>query len=156
MSICWDCKRAVGGCSWSELNDKADGVRFQPVEGWKATISTNIYSDGKATYEVRECPLFIADKKEAREEKEQIVFALKVLAMSEEEKKERIKEEAKEWREKKKAAGLCARCGGSNEREGKTECEKCAKIRSIRHRERKMEKETGGAVCHTVVRDGSQ
>ena len=56
-TICWDCKRATGFCSWSE--------KFIPVEGWKATPTKvkivnrqngeNIFTD---SFIVHECPLF--------------------------------------------------------------------------------------------------
>lgn len=56
-TICWDCKKATGFCSWSE--------DFTPVEGWKATptrvkISNrqngeDIFTD---SFIVHECPLF--------------------------------------------------------------------------------------------------
>jgi hypothetical protein len=56
-TICWNCKRATGFCSWSE--------KFIPVKGWKATPTiikiANRYGKNK-TYDnsflVHECPLF--------------------------------------------------------------------------------------------------
>lgn len=58
-SICWNCERCYGRCSWSR--------EFKPVKGWKATATTVInvigtgkYRKGKPTpsYHVQECPLF--------------------------------------------------------------------------------------------------
>lgn len=47
-SICWDCQRAVCGCSWAK--------KLKPVEGW-------IAEENKLGYRVLECPLFIEDYK---------------------------------------------------------------------------------------------
>lgn len=53
-TICWDCKRAVGGggCSWAD--------KLIPGEGWKATetILKN-HKEYMHSYKVHECPLFI-------------------------------------------------------------------------------------------------
>lgn len=55
-TICWECKRATGFCSWSE--------DFTPVEGWRATPTKikvgrangrDLFVD---SYLVHECPLF--------------------------------------------------------------------------------------------------
>lgn len=59
-SICWDCSRACGGCSWSRS--------FRPVKGWDA-VPTKIAShshngDGeflRSSYAVISCPLFDRD-----------------------------------------------------------------------------------------------
>lgn len=59
QNICWDCKKAVGRCSWSR--------DFTPVEGWDAenvpyqpweTQSVK-YRD---TYIIRGCPEFERDE----------------------------------------------------------------------------------------------
>lgn len=34
-TLCWRCKKAVGRCSWTEL-DRSKKVRFEPVPGWVA------------------------------------------------------------------------------------------------------------------------
>ncbi len=47
-SICWDCQRAVCGCSWAK--------KLKPVEGW-------IAEENKLGYKVLECPLFVEDYK---------------------------------------------------------------------------------------------
>lgn len=56
-SLCWQCKRAYGLCSWSE--------NFEPVEGWDA--EPTIIMGGKRepavqSYDVKKCPLFIQDR----------------------------------------------------------------------------------------------
>lgn len=58
-SICWDCKKATGFCSWSR--------EFKPVEGWEAdkTLITGQGCDGRQiivdSYCVHQCPLFVHD-----------------------------------------------------------------------------------------------
>ena len=51
MTLCWDCKRATGGCSWS--------ARLKPVKGWtaKETKKDSPFS----SYIVEDCPLFERD-----------------------------------------------------------------------------------------------
>ena len=60
-SLCWECKRAYGGCSWSR--------DFVPVEGWEAEATIiNGVREGKKplvkSYDVKRCPLFVQDRKE--------------------------------------------------------------------------------------------
>ena len=58
-SLCWQCKRAYGLCSWSH--------RFKPVKGWVAT-PTIIKGEKRGnqpeikSYEVKKCPLFLQDR----------------------------------------------------------------------------------------------
>lgn len=57
-SLCWTCKNASCGCSWSR--------EFKPVKGWKAiaTIINSTCKGGKVStpsYCVIECPEFIKD-----------------------------------------------------------------------------------------------
>lgn len=57
-SICWDCKHATGGCSWSR--------EFEPVSGWNAekTLIKGYRDDDNYlvnSYCVYECPLFEHD-----------------------------------------------------------------------------------------------
>ena len=55
-SLCFDCKNAVCGCSWSK--------RFEPVEGWEA-IPKKIRIDKThfiASYVVKKCPLYSDDR----------------------------------------------------------------------------------------------
>jgi hypothetical protein len=58
-SLCWQCKRAYGDCSWSR--------HFKPVKGWKA--EPTIIMGGKKdpvveSFDVKKCPLFIQDRVE--------------------------------------------------------------------------------------------
>ena len=50
QTICWDCKKAIGGCSWSET--------LTPVEGWTAIQNDK---DNTESYKVIMCPLFERD-----------------------------------------------------------------------------------------------
>jgi len=55
---CWDCKKAVGGCSWAR--------EFIPVEGWKAVqtklkLHNKLADEGCLSFIVLECPEFKAD-----------------------------------------------------------------------------------------------
>lgn len=50
-TICWDCKKAIGGCSWSNY--------FIPVKGWTAKPTTK--TGGIASYLVIDCPSFERD-----------------------------------------------------------------------------------------------
>ncbi len=54
LTLCWGCKNATGGCSWS--------ARLEPVPGWDA-VTTAIKCSGvpAQSYHVRACPLFEAD-----------------------------------------------------------------------------------------------
>lgn len=72
-TLCWRCKKAVLGCSWSE--------KFEPVEGWDAeptTIRNSRHYRSKTTgrienivkitgsYCVKSCPLFEEDDRSMR------------------------------------------------------------------------------------------
>lgn len=62
-SICFDCKRACGGCSWSEVDTATDKVRFEPVPGWTAEkVYQKINKKYVGTYRVKACPLFDRDE----------------------------------------------------------------------------------------------
>lgn len=56
QTICWECRNAVNGCSWSRT--------FTPVKGWVAEREDREYDPvwrpGQitTTYTVRCCPLF--------------------------------------------------------------------------------------------------
>lgn len=50
-TICWECKNAVLGCSWSR--------KFKPVPGWNA-VKFNLDS-GEVSYVVHKCPKFAPD-----------------------------------------------------------------------------------------------
>jgi len=60
MQLCWNCKHACGGCSWSR--------NFTPVEGWTAAptvINVERTRRGKpfvrsiASYDIQSCPQFV-------------------------------------------------------------------------------------------------
>ena len=53
FTICWECKNATGGCSWTQS--------FIPVTGWKATIIKPTSTKPYSTYIVEECPEFERD-----------------------------------------------------------------------------------------------
>ena len=55
QTLCWDCKNALGFCSWSQ--------NFEPVKGWKAIPTKKMIRDNLATntFIVTECPKFIRD-----------------------------------------------------------------------------------------------
>lgn len=60
-SICWNCKKCYGGCSWSK--------DFIPVENWEAdflTLSKGSAYQALETYIVKKCPEFESDKTENR------------------------------------------------------------------------------------------
>lgn len=60
-NICFDCKKAYGGCSWTEL-DKNGRVRFEPVPGWTAKEITIRFDKRKEkTWHITKCPLFEPD-----------------------------------------------------------------------------------------------
>lgn len=50
--LCWRCKNACGGCSWSAC--------FTPVNGWnaEATIIKNSTGD-TCSYRIKKCPEFV-------------------------------------------------------------------------------------------------
>lgn len=59
-NICFDCRKACGGCSWSEINPATGRVRFEPPEGC-VTEKCFRRPDGKEYEEVVRivaCPLF--------------------------------------------------------------------------------------------------
>ena len=50
--ICWVCKNACGGCSWSK--------EFKPVTGWLAKTTIIKDSEGDIfSYKIKKCPEFI-------------------------------------------------------------------------------------------------
>lgn len=62
-NICFNCKKACGGCSWSELDETTGEVRFEPVDGWDAE-KINFDVGGKVieTYRIKGCPQFERDE----------------------------------------------------------------------------------------------
>lgn len=57
-NICFDCDRACGGCSWSEVDLETKRTRFEPVPGWTAK---KVLLHGDQTYHITACPLFKPD-----------------------------------------------------------------------------------------------
>lgn len=49
--VCWNCKKATGGCSW--VDD------FKPVDGWDATPT--MVDDMEESFEIKSCPEFVED-----------------------------------------------------------------------------------------------
>lgn len=75
-NICFDCKRAVGDCSWSELDPQTGKPRFEPVPGWTAKPSTLYRNErGKRgkhepySWRVIACPIFIRESAHRKVEK---------------------------------------------------------------------------------------
>lgn len=73
-NICFDCKKACGGCSWSELDPVTGKPRFEPVPGWTAKPARLFYWGGNGTkrcfdetYEITACPLFEPDIREVND-----------------------------------------------------------------------------------------
>lgn len=66
-NICFDCQRALGGCSWSAVDETKAGrpIKFEPVDGWDAEIVYRLTQtrDVMQTYAIKACPLFIPDEK---------------------------------------------------------------------------------------------
>lgn len=65
-TLCWDCKRATGLCSWSRYHSPA------PVPGWIAQDTSFREKIGgmyymRQRYCVLDCPLFIPDDDSDRE-----------------------------------------------------------------------------------------
>lgn len=61
-TLCWTCKNACAGCSWSRS--------FTPVEGWEAKkikIRGNLYTGEMLdSYIVKACPEYVPDAKEKK------------------------------------------------------------------------------------------
>lgn len=62
-NICFDCKKACGGCSWSEWDTAEKRPRFEPIKGWKAIKVPYFAGAGRgakidSTYYITECPEF--------------------------------------------------------------------------------------------------
>ena len=69
-NICIDCKKACGGCSWSEVDPATGKVRFEPVPGWTAeevplmlSQSGGGYKKIETTYKITACPEFEPDER---------------------------------------------------------------------------------------------
>lgn len=69
-TLCWDCKRACGGCPWSMSGTHHGMTRKpSPVDGWKAretTVRMQSATDNTrsvVSYIVEACPLFVPDRR---------------------------------------------------------------------------------------------
>ena len=52
--LCWSCRKAVGGCSWSRY--------FEPVPGWTARPTlVDVSNGGVESFEITACPEFEED-----------------------------------------------------------------------------------------------
>ena len=49
--LCWNCKKATGGCAWSS--------RLLPVDGWSAKPTTT--QEGTRSFEIKHCPEYEDD-----------------------------------------------------------------------------------------------
>lgn len=64
-NICFDCDKACGGCSWTEIDPITERPRFEPVPGWTAEKTMlNVGSSGNRrrflkTYHITACPEFV-------------------------------------------------------------------------------------------------
>ncbi len=64
-NICFDCKKACGNCSWSEIDPETKRPAYKPVEGWKAIKVPYLIGAGSgidSTYYISECPEFEPDE----------------------------------------------------------------------------------------------
>ena len=70
-TLCWDCKRACGGCPWS-MSGTYRGVTRKPapVDGWKARetavrMVNGVHNNERSvvSYIVKACPLFVPDRR---------------------------------------------------------------------------------------------
>ena len=66
-NICFNCKKACGGCPWTEIDSSTNRPKFTPVPGWTATKTKLNMARGVIidSYHITECPLF--DKDDERE-----------------------------------------------------------------------------------------
>ena len=61
QTLCWQCKNALGKCSWAEIDYTKQNrpIKFEPVEGWEAIETIK----GRYTsYCVIKCPKFDPDE----------------------------------------------------------------------------------------------
>lgn len=54
-TLCWNCKKASGLCSWSKDFTPVEGWKAEPTKIWIGNGSQNPYDD---SYLVHECPEF--------------------------------------------------------------------------------------------------
>lgn len=69
FQLCWDCKKALGGCPWSDS--------FKPVEGWGATKVNKSGAKPYDTYSIYSCPEFERDAYDGGQKREKRVIKLR-------------------------------------------------------------------------------
>lgn len=59
-TLCWTCRKAYGGCSWTEVDYTKKGwpIRFEPVKGWNAIPTKN---EKYTSFLVVSCPEYDPD-----------------------------------------------------------------------------------------------
>lgn len=65
QNICWDCQKATGGCSWSEIDPNTGRVRFEPPDGAEyklALLDSRDRANAVMTYHITSCPEFVPDE----------------------------------------------------------------------------------------------
>lgn len=71
-TLCWKCAKAVGGCSWTRIDEETGKVSFTPVKGWtaieKIIKATHSMMNGKSAYCVLDCPEYESDGREESKE----------------------------------------------------------------------------------------
>lgn len=61
-NICFDCERACGGCSWTEVDPETGKLRWEPVPGWTAEPTVLKIGSNQTglryqeTYHITACP----------------------------------------------------------------------------------------------------
>lgn len=66
-NICFNCQKACGKCSWTEVDPETNKIRFEPVPGWTAKpVALKMGFDGHSdriteTYHITACPEFVPD-----------------------------------------------------------------------------------------------
>ena len=65
VQLCWSCKKACGGCPWTEVDPGTGKVRFEPIPGWTATkTAKNANGVLMESYDIRDCPLYVEGRKD--------------------------------------------------------------------------------------------
>ena len=62
VNICFDCKKSMGKCPWSAIDDDTGRVKFEPIPGWKTVKRSR--KEGRKWLIVEQivyCPLFDYD-----------------------------------------------------------------------------------------------
>lgn len=67
-NICFTCRRACGGCEWTEWDMETGKIRFEPVPGWTAEKAKLNLCHGSRktiidTYHIIDCPKYLSDRR---------------------------------------------------------------------------------------------